>query len=374
MARLRVGVIGCGTVAQIMWLPNLRELDEQFEVAAICDLSPGLVESVGDYFGVSGRYRDYRDLLAQNLDMVIVLTPGSHAPAAIAAMEAGKHVIVEKPMCFTLREADAMIATAERTGKQMMVSYMKRYDPGYRYGRDAVRAMADLRYVQINILHPDPDFYFAHHRLKRFRDVPQESLAALQAEDDQLTVEAIGEVSPLLRFLYRDVVLGSMCHDTNALRGILGAPEHVLFTTIWPDETIHPTVTTVLAYENGPRVVLTWSYLGALRDYFEELAFIGEAGRVRIQFPSPWLKHFPTPVEVQGMEGGAEWRKRVNVSYAEAFMEEALHFHRCVTTGERPLTDGRDGRADIGLLQRIFAAANPPGLSGEAGRSSKETD
>ena len=45
MARLRVGVIGCGTVAQIMWLPNLRELDDHFELKAICDVSPGLIES-----------------------------------------------------------------------------------------------------------------------------------------------------------------------------------------------------------------------------------------------------------------------------------------------------------------------------------------
>jgi len=368
VARLRVGVIGCGTVAQIMWLPNLRELDDHFVVTAISDLSPGLMQSVGDYFGIAGRYLDYRDLVAQDLDVVIVLTAGSHAPAAIAAMEAGKHVIVEKPMCFTLREADAMIATAARTGKQMMVSYMKRYDPGYRYGRAAVQAMDDLRYVQINVLHPDPDLYYAHHRIKRFRDVPAETLAALQAEDDRLTVEAIGDVTPLLRQLYRDVVLGSLCHDTNALRGILGTPKQALLTTIWPDETIHPTITTVLAYDNGPRVVLTWSYLSALRDYFEELAFIGASGRVRIQFPSPWLKHFPTPVEVQGMENGAEWRKRVNVSYAEAFKEEALHFHHCVTTGEQPLTDGRDGRADIALLQQIVGAAHPPGLGGEAHR------
>jgi predicted dehydrogenase len=366
MARLRVGVIGCGTVAQIMWLPNIRELDDQFELAAICDLSPGLVESLGAYYSVERRFLDYRDLVAENLDVVIVLTPGSHAPQAIAALEAGKHVIVEKPMCYTLREADAMIAAAERAGKHLMVAYMKRYDPGYRYGRDLVHTMDRLRYVQINVLHPAEPLYFAHHRIKRFQDVPQTTLDALQAAGDRLVVEAIGQISERLRFLYYDVFLGSMVHDINALRGILGRPDRALFTTLWPDDATYPTITTVLAYDDGPRVVFTWSYLAELRDYFEELAFMGEAGRVRIQFPSPFLKHFPTPVEVQGMDGGFEWRKRVNTSYAEAFKEELLHFHACVSDDQEPLTGGRDGREDIAVLQEIVAAARPAGLGGEA--------
>jgi hypothetical protein len=104
-----------------------------------------------------------------------------------------------------------------------------------------------------------------------------------------------------------------------------------MFTTLWPDDVKYPTITTVLAYKDGPRAAFTWSYLSELRDYFEELAFLGEESRVRIQFPSPFLRHFPTPVEVQGMTDGVEWRKRVSVSYAEAFKEELLHFHECST-------------------------------------------
>lgn len=367
MARLRVGVIGCGGVAQAMWLPNLRQLDEQFELAALCDLSVGLTESLGDYYNVTLRFQDYRDLVRQDLDVVIVLTPGSHCAAAIAAMEAGKHVIVEKPMCFTLREADEMIAASERTGRRLMVAYMKRYDPGYRYGADLVRSMRELRYIQINVLHPSEPQYFAHHRVKRFNDVPAATLEGLQREADQLAIEAVGPISPRLRFLYLDVFLGSMIHDVNALRGILGAPYQCLFTTLWPDDVTYPTITSVLAYEGGPRVVFTWSYLSDLRDYFEELAFMGEESRVRIQFPSPFLKHFPTPVEVQGMEEGAETRKRVNVSYAEAFIEELLHFHDCVSRDEAPLTNAQEGKADIAFLQKMVAAATPAGLHLEAG-------
>lgn len=368
MARLRVGVIGCGGVAQIMWLPNLRQLDDKFELKAICDLSRGLTESLGSYYHVSRRFQDYRELVAEDLDVVVVLTPGSHAAPAIAAMEAGKHVIVEKPMCFTLREADAMIAASKRHSRQLMVAYMKRYDPGYLYGREHVCAMRGLRYVQINVLHPSEPQYFAHHRIKRFSDVPQPAIEAGQAEGDRLAIEAIGPVSPRLRFLYLDVFLGSMIHDVNALRGILGSPDRSLFTTLWPDDVTYPTITSVLEYQNGPRAVFTWSYLAELRDYFEELAFLGEESRVRIQFPSPFLRHFPTPVEVQGMENGAEYRKRVNVNFAEAFKEELLHFHDCIHNDREPLTNAVEGKDDIAFLQKMVAAAQPQGLGGEAVR------
>ena len=61
-----------------------------------------------------------------------------------------------------------------------------------------------------------------------------------------------------------------MVHDVNALRGMLGCPDESMFTTLWPDDVTYPTITTVLAYRGGPRVVFTWSYLTELRDYFEE--------------------------------------------------------------------------------------------------------
>ena len=67
-----------------------------------------------------------------DVDAVLVLTSGSHAPIAIAAAEAGKHVLVEKPMCFSVAEGRAMIEAAERAGVTLMVAYNKRYDPAYR--------------------------------------------------------------------------------------------------------------------------------------------------------------------------------------------------------------------------------------------------
>src|SRR5919109_1958220 len=99
--RVRVGVIGCGTIAQIAHLPYLRDLDDRFAIAALCDVSPGTLAAVGEHWGVPphARFDDYRELCASDLvDAMMVCPSGSHVPHAIAALEAGQHVIVEKPL------------------------------------------------------------------------------------------------------------------------------------------------------------------------------------------------------------------------------------------------------------------------------------
>ena len=367
MARLKVGVIGCGAIAQIMHLPHLRQLDELFEIHALCDASAKVLEAVGDSYHVDRRHTAYEDLLAAGVDAVLVLTPGSHAAPALAALRAGVHVLVEKPMCFTLREADEMIAAAEESRRTLMVGYMKRYDPGYRYAQAALRQLGDLKYIQINTLHPVETPFLEIHGLVRDGDIPQAAVEQMAAERRRLAEEALGPVSESVQSIYTDVMLGSLVHDINALRGLVGEPEAVEFTGIWPEGERLPVITTVLRHREGLRTVYTWAYLPDLHDYFEEIALMSAGGRIRIQFPSPYLGHVPTPVVVECMEGAAAAKKVVTVSYAESFKEELIHFHDCITAGKSPLTDGRDARADIELLQRVMAAWGPGGLAGEAG-------
>src|SRR5919206_2511985 len=108
-SRIRVGVIGCGLVARVMPLPHLRELDDRFEVAALCDISPAALAHAGALFPEATRHAAWEDALAESLDAVLVLTPGSHAPIAIAAAQEGRHVFVEKPMCLNPEEGREMI-------------------------------------------------------------------------------------------------------------------------------------------------------------------------------------------------------------------------------------------------------------------------
>src|SRR5436309_11379826 len=100
--RLSVGVIGCGGIAQMMHLPHLHSLPELYEIAAISDISPGVLRAMGERYHIPerGRYARYEDLVAAELDAVLVLTGGNHYLPALGALGAGKHVFSEKPLCY----------------------------------------------------------------------------------------------------------------------------------------------------------------------------------------------------------------------------------------------------------------------------------
>ena len=84
-------------------------------------------------------YTDYNDLLKEDIEAVYVLTPNSvHAPVSIAAMEAGKNVMCEKPMAKTYAEARQMVETAERTGKVLTIGYQSRYRGDSAYLKKAI--------------------------------------------------------------------------------------------------------------------------------------------------------------------------------------------------------------------------------------------
>jgi predicted dehydrogenase len=359
MPRVRIGVIGLGLAGQVMHLPYLRELGDRFEIAALADLSPGLLSALGERYGVTQHYTDWRQMLEKaHLDAVLVATSGSHAAPAIAAARSGLHVLVEKPLSFTPREADEMLAAAEQARVTLMVGYMKRYDPGYLHAQELLANLRErITYVQINTLHPPIEMYLAHHTILRFDDVPPEQIVSLQVDCQRLVDEALGTPHhPWLDQAFPERILGSMVHDLNALRGLLGEPEAVCFSELWDRGRC---ITTILRYPGDVRCQYSWTFLPGLRHYDERLSFYGDGARLHLEFPSPFLLNAPTLVLTEGMEGNVAWEKRSLVSYAEAFKEELVHFHECIANGRRPRTDGEDGRRDV-LLARDIALAWQP--------------
>ncbi|MBI4536942.1 MAG: Gfo/Idh/MocA family oxidoreductase [candidate division NC10 bacterium] len=357
MSRIRVGVIGCGLIGQMMHLPHLKELHEVYEVVALCDVSPGTLRHVGEYYGIGKRYLEYRDLLREPMDAVVVLSADSHGQVIIDALHAGKHVCTEKPMCYTLREADGILAAHRKAGTVCMVTYMKRYDPGFRHARPLIQGMTDLQTIQITVLHPNEANQAGHHDIRRFTDVPPNVQAKLRADQDALIREAIGDFTPLERRVFAGNLLSTLVHDINLLRGLSGDPEEVLFTDVWHggEGTL-----TSLRYASGVRAVLSLQYLPDLAHYEETVVYYGKASRVRLAFPSPFFRNMPTPVFVEGMEDGKPFEKKITASLKEAFKEELLHFAECVNLGKTPLTTPEEAKGDVALLHKIFQALKRP--------------
>jgi predicted dehydrogenase len=357
MKRIRVGVIGCGLIGQMMHLPHLKELHELYELVALCDVSPGTLKYVADYYDVSKRFTDHRELLKEPLDAVVVLSADSHGKVIVDSLKAGKHVFTEKPMCFTLREADEILAAHKRAGTVCMVTYMKRYDPGFGYAQPLIQNMKNLQAIYITVLHPSEENQIGHHDIRRFMDVPADVRAKLLADQDALIREVIGDFTPLERRVFANNLLSTLVHDINVLRGLSGDPEEVLFTDVWHGGE---GMVTCLRYASGVRAIISLQYLPDLAHYEETVAYYGKADRVRLVFPSPFFRNMPTPVIVEGMEGGKAFEKKVIASMKEAFKEEMFYFAECVKQGKTPITTPEEAKGDVALLHKIFHAVKRP--------------
>ncbi len=126
----KLGFIGAGGIAcqHMKWLKPI----EGVQIVTAADINQKSLDKVKTDYGVEHLYADYQAMLKEqkDLDAVSVCTPnGLHAPNAIAALEAGKHVIVEKPMAMSAAECRAMNDAAKRSGRQLVVGFQFRFDP-----------------------------------------------------------------------------------------------------------------------------------------------------------------------------------------------------------------------------------------------------
>ncbi len=344
-------MIGCGVIAQVMHLHYLVELSDRFELVALCDAAEDVCAACAQDYRVPQRFTRWQDLLRAPIDAVLILTSGSHAPIAVAAAEAGLHVLVEKPLCFSVAEGRTMIAAAERAGVTLMVAYNKRYDPAWRRLVAEARGIVEPRLLRITTLESPFEPYLAHYRLHRPTTRPA-AAAALEADTQARIAAAIGPADPLAARAYHLVLLDSMVHEFNAVRCLLGEPDRLDYAEIGEHG-----LTAVLRF-GATRCIIAWVDLPGMARYQMEFALYAPERRLTLAFPSPFLRNMPTLLSVEGGEAGTahSWKTEEVSSYAESFREELLHFHDCVTTGKRPLTTGVDALGDIALCEAVVTA------------------
>ncbi len=128
--KLRIGIIGCGGIANGKHMPALKTQSHRAEMVAFCDIIEERALKARATYGTPDAkvYTDYKELLAdKTIDVVHVLTPNrSHSFITVDALEAGKHVMCEKPMAINSLEAQKMLDAAKRTGKKLTIGYQTR--------------------------------------------------------------------------------------------------------------------------------------------------------------------------------------------------------------------------------------------------------
>jgi predicted dehydrogenase len=359
---LKVGVVGGGLVAQAMHLPYLSAHRDRFDLVALAEPSQTVREALGARYGIAGLYSDFRALLdAGSLDAMVVCSPaGTHAEVTVAALDAGLHVLVEKPMCITLADADAIIAARERAGRIVQVGTMKRYDPAYeRLLSDLPESADELRYISVVVNDPEFAPYFGPDEIVRGTDVPQDVIDATRRGEAEQVEAAVGSGDPEVVRAFSESFLGSLLHDLNAVHGLLermgeSLPGEVVAGAWWNEGRA---VSGSVRLANGARWDGAWIQLLETYEYRETISLYFDHSVRTLEFPSPWLKQFPTVYRRSEATGPLN-AVRIAESYDEAFSRELVHFHSCIVDGTPCRTPPEQALVDIDVLTRMYLASS----------------
>ncbi len=349
--KFKVGIVGCGEIAQISHIPFLLE-SPKFDIESICDLSPTVVDRLGEKYHISKRFTDVGDLVKDDSIDIVLVTNKNHAAPALAAMENGKHVFVEKPIALNLRQADAMAHSAKVNNVKLMVGYMKRYDPAYEVMQQMVTEIEKVHMIRVHEFAGTYKINRDIYDLVKAADLDPESLKDSIKEIQMDMLEDIGQDRMDLLDAH-DIMIHLCIHDINALRGLYGLPERILTADLFDSNF----VTGLMQYRNGVHLVWESGNLVTLNDWDEQITFYGSNRSLELSFPFPYLKNAATTLNIRKNKGKAAVRKQVVSSYDEAFRREWQHFYECLLTGSEPRTSAQEARDDLAFAVELTKTA-----------------
>jgi predicted dehydrogenase len=361
---VRLAVVGAGTISQSVHLPAVHRLGALFELAAVCDLSPSRAAEVAARAGTGVRAtHDYAQVLADpDVDAVLLATPGTHARDARAALEAGKHVLAEKPLCLTAAEAAVLGELAASRGLVLQVGYMKMYDPLTEVAAAELARMDTPRTVRVTVLHPADEPQVDHLRLApAARDADPAALREAQTYEAVRTAEALGDVPEELGRYYRDVLNGSVIHELSVLRALgLTLPDRFEHAELWPGPISGggepPCLLATAALGQDARLVVNWNWLPDHPEYGEEIAVLARDGRLALHMAPPYLVDVRSSLHVERAEDGIRQDAVLRHGYDTGFVRQLEEFAASVRTGAPVRSDAAGAAADVRCLQALLAA------------------
>ena len=349
MSRIRIGYVGCGFMAQTVHIPNIIET-EGAELLALAELRPNLGNIIKEKHGVPRLYRSHRELAADpDIDAVCISGPQAvQGEVARDCLEAGKPVLVEKPMAVSVRQGEAIVRAARDAGVLLMVAYMKRYDPGYVLAKeviDAWRASGEVGTVTYMRSHGFCGDWLAGGS----REFINTDEPVRYPEADVLP-----EWLPKAHANAYVEYLQEYTHDINLLRWFSGAGDKVEVRAVDLDE-------------GGIRGIVSLD-LGGVRGVIEsgEIAHKGWEEHHQVYFEKGWIHAAAAPlfeqggrveVEVYRAGGEPETTRPAPRSRVWSYRAEMEHFVECLREGTPCRSSGADALADVKALEDIWRAS-----------------
>ena len=344
--KIKVAVIGTGGISNEHIKAYLK--NPEVELYALCDINEERVSKMGEKYGVARLYTDKDHMLRElpEIEAVSVCTWNSaHAPCTIAALNAGCHVICEKPMAVNAGEARDMKAAADRNGKLLMIGFVRRYGNDCRIVSDYIKNgyLGDIYYGKATYLRRNgcPGGWFGDK--SRSAGGP---LIDLGVHVIDLTRYLCGNPRPVS-------VYGATFDRLKNRPGIKcgGAmyvsaekSDHDLFD-------VEDLATAMIRYDNGMLISVEASFSLNIKEDVGRIELFGTKAGVKLD---PELEIY---TEYNGYMSNIQLASSTALSFDGLFVHEINHFVDCIRNGIPCKSPAEDGITLMEILDAIYLSA-----------------
>lgn len=344
MGKIKIAMIGAGNIAKAH-LDSYSRVDNA-EIYAICDINENILHDTANLFGIERRYTDIDTMLEElpELDAADVCVWNcSHAECSIKALNAGLHVLCEKPMAYSAKEAEEMLAAAEKNQKLLMIGFVCRFQMETKIAQEFIEngSLGDIYYTKAQFLrrHGNPGGWFADRKLSGGGPV----------------IDLGVHVIDILRYLMgnpKPVSVYAATYDH------IGKRDHIKTGVGWTPTgaseedpcTVEDFASALIRYENGAVTHLETSYSFNGEDAYRRMIY-GTKGGMDLDEMKIYtvVNDYLADIDLKtdnykGMKGSD-------------FDEEMMHFVECITNGTECCAKAEDGLEIMRILDAIYLSA-----------------
>lgn len=344
MKKLKVGVIGVGNISKEHIQAYLN--NPQVELYAFCDINEQQLKSMAEKYGVSRIFTDKEEMLAlPELDAVSICTWNSeHAPCTIAALNAGKHVLCEKPMAITVEEALSMKEAAERNKKLLQIGFVRRF------GNDC-KVLKD--FIQQDFL---GEIYYAKATYLRRNGNPMGWFGDLSRSGGGPLIDLGVHVIDLTRYLMGNPkpisVYGVTFHKLGNRSELKDKKDYVSASATEHDICdVEDMASAMIRYDNGAVLSVETSFSLNLKKPQGTIELFGTKGGACLD---PELELY---TDINGYMADVNLCSPTALSFDGLFQKEIDHFIDCILNGSECRAPAQDGIDIIRILRAIYKSA-----------------